>query len=591
MAGEHNPADWCTKSHNAKDLVLGCFWPEGPGFKLKEIFWPIKFSYRTDRLEGEVQLRKQIICSFLNIAHPDFLGRLLNRGSCLKKVMRVLAWMLRVAVKKVESKSISAKELKEAKYMLIKHSQCEIIPELKRAVEHGKGRYRKLAPVVDEDNIWRVGSRMKNHVPFTLDSELPVILSPKHRYTLLAMKDSHEFNHSGQDGTVSRFRMCGNWTIGAGRIAKAIKNSCVDCRKVSGKTLSQLCGEFPDARFQELLAWGFCQLDLFGPFSCRGDVNPRTTKKIWGLILEDVNSGAVHLDIVTDYSAVAVLTAMERFCSLRGSPGVIHSDPGSQLQSASGKLSFWWNEMEGPLKTYAGSENFVWEVSPADSPWRQGKVERRIAIVKNLIKLSVGDTRLTPLELQTTLMQIANICNERPITIDTVKPREDGTYPIITPNQLMMGRSGKRVPDNAKLAEDLPIKERYRLINHVSTDFWHRWSVEASPSLVVRQKWHVPSRNLQQGDVVMIMEPSKLKSKYKLGIVEDTKVSRDGHVRSAVIKYNNVSQIGNKVLQATPVRVTRSVQRLVLVLPVEEQSPRLMVNANDHQSVVCAYSQ
>ena len=86
----------------------------------------------------------------------------------------------------------------------------------------------------------------------------------------------------------------------------------------------------------------------------------------------------------------------------------------------------------------------------------------------------------------------------------------------------------------------------------------------------------------------MITETSKLKSKYKVGIVEDTKVSRNGHVRSAVIKYNNVTQIGNNVLRATPVRVTRSVQRLVLVLPVEEQSQRLVVNSNDHQSMVCA---
>ena len=83
--------------------------------------------------------------------------------------------MLRVAVKKVPSKSISAEELKQAKYMLIKHSQCEILPELKRAVDLGKGRYRKLAPVVDENNVWRLGSRMRNNVPFTLDSELPVI--------------------------------------------------------------------------------------------------------------------------------------------------------------------------------------------------------------------------------------------------------------------------------------------------------------------------------------------------------------------------------------------------------------------------------
>ena len=38
-----------------------------------------------------------------------------------------------------------------------------------------------------------------------------------------------------------------------------------------------------------------------------GDVNPRTTKKTWAVVIEDANSGAVHLDIVQDYSTQAVL--------------------------------------------------------------------------------------------------------------------------------------------------------------------------------------------------------------------------------------------------------------------------------------------
>ena len=86
--------------------------------------------------------------------------------------------------------------------------------------------------------------------------------------------------------------------------------------------------------------------------------------------------------------------------------------------------------MQEPLMTFAGSKNFRWEISPADSPWRQGKAERRISIVKRLIKLSVGDTRLTPIELQTSLMEIANLCNERPIGI--AKPSEDGVYSLQT---------------------------------------------------------------------------------------------------------------------------------------------------------------
>ena len=174
--------------------------------------------------------------------------------------------------------------------------------------------------------------------------------------------------------------------------------------------------------------------------SGRSEVNKRSKMKVLTIIVEDVNSGAVHLDIVSDYSADGVIMAMWRFASTRGWPSTITSDPGSQLVAASGALVYWWNEMQTPLRTFAGSEennkqSFTWSISPADSPWRQGKVERRIGYVKRLLKLSVGDTKLTPLELQTCLMQVANICNERPL--GGLMPREDGTFEVITPNGMV----------------------------------------------------------------------------------------------------------------------------------------------------------
>ena len=171
-------------------------------------------------------------------------------------------------------------------------------------------------------------------------------------------------------------------------------------------------GEFTLDLLNAKVALGDCQLDLFGPYHCRGSVNARQTKKIWGMIIEDVNSGAVHLDVVEDYSTSAVLSSLRRFGNLRGYPGIISSDPGSQLESASGKLESWWVTMGGALQDFGTTKNFRWEVSPADSPWRQGKAERRVGIVKKLLTLSVGDSRLTPLELQTAFFEAANICND-----------------------------------------------------------------------------------------------------------------------------------------------------------------------------------
>ena len=340
-------------------------------------------------------------------------------------------------------------------------------------------------------------------------------------------------------------------------------------------------GEIPADQLKQPVAWGHCQFDLFGPYHCRGDVNPRTTKKTWGLVIENVNSGAVHLDVVSDYSTNAVLMSLRRFGCIRGWPGVIQSDPGSQLESASGKLENWWLSFGKSLGTLAGSKNFEWKLSPADSPWRQGKAERRIGVVKKLLRLSVGDTRLSPLEFQTVLMEVANICNERPIGLS--KPRDDGSYTVLTPNHLLLGRSSNILPDDAELAEDLPGPSRYRLINSVTTMFWNKWTSEVTPRLVLRQKWHQKSRNLSIGDLVLICETSQIKAKYKLAIVEAVHTSEDGCVRSATLRSSNLKGDG-----WSSVRVKRSVQRLVLVLPVEEQDGPLDVNIHDSHVEVIA---
>ena len=351
--------------------------------------------------------------------------------------------------------------------------------------------------------------------------------------------------------------------------------------------MSQVMGDIPEERFSELNPWAYCQVDLFGPFTCRGDANSRTTKKTWGLIVEDANSGGVYLDVVANYSADAVIMAMRRFGSLRGWPSMIQSDPGSQLVSASGTLVAWWDEMKNPLQTFAAAESknktvFKWEISPADSPWRQGKAERRIGIVKRLVKLSVGDTKLSSLELQTALMEIADLCNERPL--GGVLPREDGTFEVVTPNQLLLGRSGNAVPDDSIIVGNLPMTARYRAVSHVSSSFWHRWCSFVAPSLVTRQKWHQTSRNIVVGDLVMIADSNKIKNQYKLGIVVATNTGGDGHVRSANVRY--FSRRTNTEAWRSQ-EVVRSVQRLVMILPVEEQTGDLVVREEGVQVQVC----
>ena len=101
-------------------------------------------------------------------------------------------------------------------------------------------------------------------------------------------------------------------------------------------------------------------------------------------------------------------------------------------------------------------------------------------------------------------MEVANICKERQICIS--KPREDGSYSLITPNHLLLRSSSNVLPDNTGLALDLP--------NHVTSMFWKIWASKVSPSLLHRPIWHKQGKNLCLGDLVMVSEASKGKAEY-----------------------------------------------------------------------------
>ena len=107
-----------------------------------------------------------------------------------------------------------------------------------------------------------------------------------------------------------------------------------------------------------------------------------------------------------------------RFVSLRGWPMTVASDPGSQLQKTSGNMVSWWEDLGMQMVTGADAQGFKWDIRPSNSPWRQGKSEVTIKVIKRLLKIAVGEIRLTPTELQTALFEVANLCNERPVRIN-----------------------------------------------------------------------------------------------------------------------------------------------------------------------------
>jgi len=475
-------------------------------------------------------------------------------------------------------------EISRARKIWIKFAQNDLQEELDRSIKSDEkskihGRFKRLAPFKDHDEVWRVGSRVREYTPFTEDHLPPALLPRNHRLTFLLMREAHERRHSGVSDTVGQFRIAGYWTPKANILAKKIKESCVICKYLDKQPLHQVMGSIPGERLVNPVAWGQVELDLFGPMLCKSDVNKRSSKKVWGILIVDVNSGAIHIDTVLDYSAEEVIKALRRFASLRGWPNKISSDPGSQLQNASENMSSWWSQFQGDMVQHANTQGFSWDIRPADSQWRQGKSEVSIKLVKRFLKVAIGDVKLTPSELQTALFEVANLCNERPIGVNK-SPLADGTYKVLTPNCLLIGRSVNSVPDDSDMTANMKKADRYLLIQQVTHDFWDRWSSEVTPMYLVRQRWHDIGRDLSVGDVVLVHDASAIKGDYKLAVVDSVNVSKDGKVRSCKVSYS-IPNSKDSVKEYSGVRriqISRSVQRLTLLLPVEDQSQELVVN-------------
>jgi hypothetical protein len=69
--------------------------------------------------------------------------------------------------------------------------------------------------------------------------------------------------------------------------------------------------------------------------------------------------------------------------------------------------------------------------------------ESLIRVTKAVLKKSIGDQVLAPLECQTVLFEAANLLNQRPIG-RTPNDLADGTY--ICPNDILLGRASTNTP-------------------------------------------------------------------------------------------------------------------------------------------------
>ncbi len=124
--------------------------------------------------------------------------------------------------------------------------------------------------------------------------------------------------------------------------------------------------------------------------------------------------------------------------------------------------------------------------------------------------------------------------------------------------------------------------KRFKAVQEANEEFRDRWVKEIFPSLLKQKKWYKNKRDAKVGDVVLRKDETAVGQTYKYARIIGVHVGSDGKVRSADVEYKIP---GESKFHVT----TRPIHKLVLVVPVEEQTmeePGDLVEDNDEKANV-----
>ena len=403
---------------------------------------------------------------------------------------------------------------------------------------------------------------------------LPIVMGST-RVAYLIMLHAHCRDHTGRDVTMAMSRLDA-WIVGAKRLAKRIRKNCVRCRFLRKQLEGQKMAEIPS--ILQVPSPPFCNigLDLSGPISVKSMTNKRSTMKVWAVIFLCLNTKAISLELAPGYATEDFLIAYYNHTSIRGTPSFVHSDRGSQLvaahkEVADDPLRYDWDL----IANTTSSKGTTWKFAPAGGQWRNGAAEAFVKKFKLSFQHLYRETRFNYAELECAVKRIANILNDRPVSVQRTKSDahdEDFLSPL-TPNMLLLGRNSTDPPREYVDVEDPQIRKSF--VDELESAWWCQYKVQYFDSLLPTRKWVDEKRNICVGDVVLIKYSTKtVPATYRLGRVSAVEVSSDDLVRTCTVKYNlfkkdSPNKASMKDVTRKEVRVP--VQRLVLILPVEEQ--------------------
>ncbi|XP_014677998.1 PREDICTED: uncharacterized protein LOC106817811 [Priapulus caudatus] len=537
-----NPADHASRGLTACQLTPSN-WFTGPKF-----LWEREISIKDDPV------------SELKLGDPEVRsGNVLTTASSKwAAVLRAVAQLQMLAMGQGRGKSSTVQERKKAELFVIRLVQQRAfgkeMEQLERTSKLSKTcSLFKLNPFL-QDGVLRVGGRL---MEASLPDEVkhPAVLPKDSHVTRLIIGYCHErIQHQGRGMTLNEIRRNGYWIVGGSKAVASHLRQCFWCRKFRRPVEEQKMADLPEDRVEISPPFTYCGIDCFGPFRIK---QGRKEHKRYGLLFTCMCSRAVHIEVLEDMTTDAFINALRCFIAIRGPVRQIRCDQGSNFIGAKNELNNAMRELDSDrLGAYLVERQCDFLMNAPHASHTGGVWERQIRTVRNVLTSLVEQSqgRLDDASLRTFLYESMYIVNSRPLSVENIN---DPTHlEPLTPNHLITMKSSVALPPPGLFVkEDLYARKRWRRVQFLTEQFWSRWRKEYLLSLTLRQKWHVPRRNIEIGDIVMVKDDNVVRSHWPLARVTGTVTDKDGLVRKAKVDLGKEGRA-----------LERPIQQLVLLL-------------------------
>lgn len=222
---------------------------------------------------------------------------------------------------------------------------------------------------------------------------------------------------------------------------------------------------------------------------------------------------------------------LRKFFARKRVPTNVTSDNGSQFLKC-----------DKDLKNILAEKKIEWKMITPYSPWKGGFYERLIGLTKKFLVKTIGQKRISLDELSVVITEIENMINNRPLScVDSEFDK------IITPKSLEVYHPDTMInnfdTENPKeiIQSRADLEKWVNECNETIRYFWNGWSDtyleelrEMSKKRSVSSQWS--NRTPKVGQIVLCREANVKRYKWPMAIIEKVIISKDGEIRSVVIR-------------------------------------------------------